>query len=70
MSTKELLLDFLQSVVYSVDSVYVNKTCKYISCVLSDPQHYQRKLHEAWNDYENATNDINDFMKICSTFYK
>ena len=30
---------------------------------------YQRMLHEAWNDFENANIDIHDLMKICGSFY-
>ena len=41
----------------------MNRVGKKIFC------HYQRMLHEAWNDYENATLDIHDWMKICSSFY-
>ena len=32
--------------------------------MLTDRVEYQRMLHEAWNDYENATIDIHDLMYV------
>lgn len=41
----------------------MNRVDKKIFC------EHQQKLHKAWKDYEKATIDIHDFMKICSRFY-